>query len=44
MPNQNRLVLMIFIFLTFEIGQTITLEVRRGEALREVVVAIMDIS
>ena len=28
----------------FEIGQTITLEVRRGEALREVVVAIMDIS
>jgi len=28
----------------FEIGQTITLEVRRGETLREAVVAIMDIS
>jgi 2-alkenal reductase len=28
----------------YEIGQTITLEVRRGEALREVMVTIMDIS
>jgi len=27
-----------------EIGQTITLEVRRGETQREVMVAIMDIS
>jgi 2-alkenal reductase len=34
----------IRILQNFEIGQTITLEVRRGEALREVMVAIMDIS
>ena len=28
----------------FKIGQTVVLEVRRGEAMREVVVTIMDIS
>jgi 2-alkenal reductase len=34
----------IRILQNLEIGQTITLTVRRGEALREVTVAIMDIS
>ena len=28
----------------FKLGQTVTIEVRRGEALREVVVTIMGIS